>query len=60
MYKRQPSNGGPWELVSGSAPGGDTGDSGSLKPGKATVTLDPQIGTNVNGVTLPSNYYRCV
>lgn len=37
---------------------GDTGDLGSLKPGKATVTLDPQIGTNVNGVTLPSNYYN--
>ena len=53
-----PSNGGPWELVSGSTPGGDTGDLGSLKPGKATVTLDPQIGTNVNGVTLPSNYYN--
>lgn len=53
-----PENGGPWELVSGSTGSGSGSIGGALETGKATVTLDPKVGTNINGVTLPSTYYN--
>lgn len=61
----QPDQGGPWELVSGGSGsgtgGGTTGGTtggGSLEGTNATETLDPKVGTNIQGVTLPSNYYN--
>lgn len=51
-----------WELVSGSSSsGGGTGSGttgGTLQGTSATETLDPKVGTNIQGITLPSTYYN--
>ena len=56
-----PDKGGPWELVSGGSgsTGGDSENTGgTITGGKPTVELNPQVGTNIHGVTLPSTYYN--
>lgn len=56
----QPDKGGPWKLISGgSGSGTQPGESGgTLEGSDATETLDPKVGTNIQGVKLPSNYYN--
>lgn len=49
-----PDTSSAWELVSGGS--GTTG--GTLEGSSATETLNPKVGTNIQGVTLPSTYYN--
>lgn len=59
-------NSGQWTLVSGGSgegtggSGGNTevGTGGTLEGSYATETLNPKVGTNIQGVTLPANYYE--
>lgn len=48
-----------WVLISGGSTGGATGGTagGIIEGSEATEKLDPQIGTNIQGITLPANYY---
>lgn len=54
-----PGSDAAWELVSGGGSGsGGTGGSGTLEGKDPTEKLDPKVGTNIQGIKLPANYYE--
>lgn len=56
----EPGTSSVWKLISGSSDSGSTGGStsGTLTPKSPSVSLDPKVGTNIQGVKLPSTYYN--
>lgn len=60
----EPGTDSVWILVSDNSSSGSSGSSGTGTTGgtiegtDSTETLNPKVGTNIQGITLPANYYN--